>query len=107
MVSAMDKDMVIAKLREHRDELVAAGAEHVSLFGSVARGESTLQSDLDILVKLSKPVIESGLGYFSALAILQEKITAITGYESVDVIAEPVEKDSVRRSIERDRRIAF
>lgn len=99
--------MVIAKLREHRDELVEVGAEHISLFGSVARGESTPDSDLDILVKLSRPVIESGLGYFSALAILQQKITAITGYESVDVIAEPIEKDSVRRSIERDRRIAF
>ncbi|UIY30190.1 DUF881 domain-containing protein [Neorhizobium galegae] len=35
----MDKDLVIAKLREHEDELRAAGAEHVSIFGSVARGK--------------------------------------------------------------------
>jgi predicted nucleotidyltransferase len=103
----MDKDLVIAKLREHEDELRAAGAEHVSIFGSVARGEATVESDLDILVRLTDPVVKSGLGYFSALAILQERITEITGYENVDVIAEPIQKENVRRSIERDRAIAF
>lgn len=107
ILSAMDKDLVIARLREHRDDLIAAGAEHVSLFGSVARGEATSASDLDILVKLSDPIVESGLGYFSALAILQERITAITGFRNVDVIAEPIAKENVRRSIERDRAIAF
>jgi predicted nucleotidyltransferase len=103
----MDKDQVIARLREHEKELRAAGAEHVSIFGSVARGEATDESDLDILVRLTDPVVESGLGYFSALAILQERITEITGYDNVDVIAEPIEKDNVRRSIERDSAIAF
>ncbi len=103
----MDRDLVIAKLREHEDELRAAGAEHMSIFGSVARGEATAESDLDVLVKFSEPVIESGLGYFSALAILQERITEITGYENVDVIAEPIQKENVRRSIEQDRAVAF
>lgn len=103
----MDKDLVIARLREHRDELSAVGADHVSVFGSVARGEATADSDLDILVKLSEPVVDSGLGYFSALAILQQKISAITGFQNVDVIAEPIGKENVRRSIERDRAIAF
>ncbi|WP_244426483.1 nucleotidyltransferase family protein [Rhizobium sp. PDO1-076] len=79
----------------------------MSVFGSVARGEATAESDLDILVKLSRPVTESGLGYFSALAILQQKITAITGFQNVDVIAEPIEKENVRRSVERDRAIAY
>lgn len=103
----MDKDAVIAKLREHEAELRAAGAEHLSLFGSVARGDATSDSDLDVLVKLSEPVIQSGFGYFSALAILQERITDITGYDNVDVVAEPLTKDNVRRSVERDRAIAF
>lgn len=103
----MDKDQVIARLREHEGELRAAGAEHLSIFGSVARGEETTDSDLDILVKLTEPVIRSGLGYFSALAILQERITAITEFQNVDVIAEPIRKEHVRRSIERDIAVAF
>ncbi|MFP3675042.1 nucleotidyltransferase domain-containing protein, partial [Bacillus sp. SIMBA_031] len=71
----MDKDMVITKLREHEDELRAAGAEHLSVFGSVARGEATPESDLDILVKLSDPIMKSGLDYFSAIANLEDRIT--------------------------------
>jgi hypothetical protein len=34
----MDKSTIIAKLREHQGELRAAGVEHISLFGSYARG---------------------------------------------------------------------
>ena len=103
----MDKDLVIAKLREHEDELRAAGAEHVSIFGSVARGEATAGSDLDILVKLAGPIVQSGFGYFSALAVLQERIMQITGFDKVDVVAEPLEKERIRRSVERDRAVAF
>jgi predicted nucleotidyltransferase len=103
----MDKDQVIAKLREHETELRAAGAERVSIFGSVARGEATEESDLDVLVRISDPIMQSGWGYFSALAILQERIAEITGFDSVDVIAEPITKDRVRRSVERDRTIAY
>ncbi|TNM65905.1 HepT-like ribonuclease domain-containing protein [Aliirhizobium smilacinae] len=44
----MDKDQVIAKLREHETELRAAGAERMSIFGSVARGEATEDFDIDL-----------------------------------------------------------
>jgi predicted nucleotidyltransferase len=32
----MDKSTIIAKLREHEEELRAEGVEHLSLFGSYA-----------------------------------------------------------------------
>jgi predicted nucleotidyltransferase len=103
----MDKDMVITKLREHEDELRAAGAEHLSVFGSVARGEATPESDLDILVKLSDPIMKSGLDYFSAIANLEDRITEITGFHKVDVIAEPLQKERFRLNVEQDRAVAF
>jgi uncharacterized protein len=103
----MDKDQVIAKLREHETELRAAGAERISIFGSVARGEATEGSDLDVLVTLSEPVIQSGWGYFSALEDLRTLITEITGANSVDVISEPLEKERFRQNVERDRAIAY
>jgi predicted nucleotidyltransferase len=103
----MTKDEIIAKLLEHRAELEAAGAEHVSLFGSVARGTDTPASDLDILVTLSEPVVQSGFGYYSALEVLTEKISAITGFENVDVVAEPLRRAAVRARIEKDRALAF
>jgi len=103
----MDKDLVIAKLREHEAELRAAGAEHVSLFGSVARGDATEESDLDVLVKFSEPVIQSGWGYFTAVEDLRSLIVGITGANSVDIVPEPVRKERFRKSVERDRAIAY
>ena len=102
----MTKDEIIAKLLEHRAELEAAGAEHVSLFGSVARGDHTNQSDIDVLVKLSEPVRQSGFGYFGALADLKNMIESFTG-RAVDVLPEPVQKDRLRRNVERERIVAF
>ena len=102
----MTKDEIIAKLLEHRTELEAAGAEHISLFGSVARGDHTNQSDIDVLVKLSEPVRQSGFGYFGALADLKNMIESFTG-RAVDVLPEPIQKDRLRRNVERERIIAF
>lgn len=103
----MTRDEIIAKLLEHRAELEAAGAEHISLFGSVARRENGPESDLDILVTLSEPVVQSGFGYYSALEILTDKISAITGFENVDVVAEPLRRAAVQARIEKDRARAF
>lgn len=102
----MTKDEIIAKLREHRTELEAVGAEHVALFGSVARGTASPDSDIDVLVRLSEPVRQSGFGYFGALVDLKEMIEAMTGRE-VDVLPEPIQKDKLRRAVERDRVDAF
>ncbi|MFP3637146.1 nucleotidyltransferase family protein, partial [Bacillus sp. SIMBA_033] len=78
-----------------------------SVFGSVARGEATPESDLDILVKLSDPIMKSGLDYFSAIANLEDRITEITGFHKVDVIAEPLQKERFRLNVEQDRAVAF
>ncbi len=50
----MDRDQVLAILRAHEPELRAAGVEHLRLFGSVARGEQTPESDVDVLVEMDK-----------------------------------------------------
>ena len=102
----MTRDEIIAKLVEHRAELEAAGAEHVSLFGSVARGGDTEESDVDVLVKLSEPVRQSGFGYFGVLADLKSMIEKFTG-RAVDVLPEPIRKDKLRKNVERERVIAF
>lgn len=45
------------RIREHRDEILRIAARHgagnVRLFGSVARGEDTLESDVDLLVDVT------------------------------------------------------
>lgn len=50
----MERERVIAILREHQVELKAGGVEHLSLFGSVARGDAGARSDIDILAELDR-----------------------------------------------------
>jgi predicted nucleotidyltransferase len=47
----MDRDYVIAKLREHEPELKAAGIAHLRLHGSVARGAASPSSDVDLIAE--------------------------------------------------------
>lgn len=49
----MNRDQAIAVLRAHEPELRAAGVELLSVFGSVARGEATGGSDVDVVVRLT------------------------------------------------------
>jgi predicted nucleotidyltransferase len=41
-------ERTIATLRAHEDELRRAGIRHLSVFGSVARGDAEAASDVDL-----------------------------------------------------------
>jgi predicted nucleotidyltransferase/DNA-binding XRE family transcriptional regulator len=83
-----------ALMHEHRDEILAAasavGASNVRIFGSVARGEETSESDVDLLVDFRAE--ERGL--FPLLKLAGE-IEAIVGL-AVDVAAVEVMAPRVR-----------
>ena len=48
--SAMNKREAIAKLKPHADAIRALGATSLYLFGSVARDEASMRSDLDLFI---------------------------------------------------------
>ena len=93
---------VIATLRAHEAELRKAGILHLSLFGSVARGDAEDQSDVDLAAELDP---DAGVGLF-ALGALERRLANLVG-RKVDLLPEPVEKPRLRANIERDRRRAF
>jgi predicted nucleotidyltransferase len=45
----MNREQVLTKLRAHKQELKSAGIGSLFLFGSVARGVATEQSDVDLM----------------------------------------------------------
>lgn len=51
---------VIATLRAHEAELHQAGIRHLSLFGSVARGDDAADSDIDLATEFD-PAAEMDL----------------------------------------------
>jgi predicted nucleotidyltransferase len=102
----MSSDEIIAKLRAHESELRASGVTSLALFGSAARGEQREDSDIDVVVKLSEEARRGGFAYFGRIDSLSRRLAEILK-RPVDVIAEPIMKDRLRREIEKDRIVAF
>jgi len=53
-VDSMNREEVIDRLRAHEAELRAAGIVRLAVFGSVARGNNTPDSDIDLLADFDK-----------------------------------------------------
>jgi predicted nucleotidyltransferase len=56
------RDEALRRLAHHREELLAMGAGSLSLFGSVARDEAGPDSDIDVLIEMSRPLDLFDLG---------------------------------------------
>ena len=95
-------ERVIATLRAHEAELRQAGLRSLSLFGSVARGESETDSDIDLAAEFD-PAARMDLLQLTAL---ERRIAELLG-RPVDLLSEPVEKHRLQDQINRDRRRAF
>ncbi len=95
-------ERVIAKLRAHEAELRQAGLRSLSLFGSVARGETEADSDIDLAAEFD-PAARMDLLQLSAL---ERRIAELLD-RPVDLLPEPVEKRRLQDQINRDRLRAF
>lgn len=70
----MQRDEVIAKLKQHEAELRRLGVEHLYLFGSTARGEAREDSDVDLFFDYER----GKLGLFELMDV-KEETTRILG----------------------------
>jgi predicted nucleotidyltransferase len=101
----MTRDEMIDALRDHEPELRAAGVDSISLFGSVARGDSRPQ-DVDIAVTLGRNFSTRGWDYFSRLDALQLRLSRMLNC-GVDLVEEPVRKARLQQAIDKDRALVF
>jgi hypothetical protein len=76
------------------------GVEYAGVFGSVARGEATAESDVDILVKFK------GLPTFAGYLKLDNDIRKILNRD-IDLLTEGSVNKHLRPFIERDLRIIY
>lgn len=76
------------------------GVKMLAVFGSVARGEDTPESDVDLLIKLKKPV---GLIEFIRL---EDKFVEVFG-RKVDLATEESLHPLIRQNVLSDLRVLY
>ncbi|MBI5834359.1 MAG: nucleotidyltransferase family protein [Armatimonadetes bacterium] len=92
----MTIDRLRQTLEEHGPELAALGVARLQVFGSVARGEARPDSDVDLLVELSRRV-----GLFELVGIeqhLEDLLACEVDMGLFDTLREWMKPD-----VERDR----
>jgi hypothetical protein len=98
----MNRQEILDRLRENEAALRAQGVAHAALFGSVARGESHPDSDIDIMVEIA-PEIPMGVFQYVGIVHSIEDLFPVR----VDVSNRVALKPHVRPSAERDAIYAF
>ena len=98
----MEKSYVIQTLRLHEPELRAAGIVHLRLFGSVARGEASAESDVDLMADIDR---SKRLTLFS-LAGLENRLSDLLGVK-VDLSPADSMKEAVHARAVREAILAF
>ena len=84
----MDREIILHILRQNQPELHRLGVKSLAVFGSVARGEASPESDVDILVEFNKSV---GLFEFVGVKLRLEEI--------LDTTADLATADAIRESM--------
>jgi predicted nucleotidyltransferase len=97
---------LLALLRDHEADLRARGVETVTLFGSLARGEATAASDVDLAVRPGPGFSRGGFDHFGKFEALREHLAALLGCD-VDLVEEPAVRPGLRKAIAEEGVRAF
>ena len=92
-----ERERIVGLLRARSSELRARGVRGLALFGSVARGEARVDSDVDLLVELDQ---DTKLGV--RVVGLQDDLRRLLGREVVLTFAGGQLRPGCRERIARD-----
>jgi len=85
------RDRILATIDAHADELRGLGAKSLALFGSMARGQGSSSSDIDLLVELQPKTFDA----YMDVKFLLEKILG----RRVDLVLADAVKPRLRSAI--------
>lgn len=98
----MDREDVLAKLRENEAALRARGVAHAALFGSRARGEARSDSDTDIMIEIDP---DAHVGVWGYVGIKTYIATLFDG--AVDIVDREALKPYIAPAATADAIYAF
>jgi predicted nucleotidyltransferase len=73
-VADIPLETIVGKLRELTPALRAAGVTRLYLFGSRARGDARLDSDLDVLIETTSREQTPRFDYFRVLHLIEDEV---------------------------------
>ena len=91
----MQREIVLSLIRENRDKIKSFGVESLAVFGSVARGEASPESDVDILVTFYGPAT---FDQYMELKFFLEELLG----RPVDLVTRKALKPQVQTQVERE-----
>ncbi len=97
---------ILQTLRALQPELQAAGVRHVSVFGSVARGENTAGSDVDLALDVAPGTLPTGFQFVAHIERLKQRLAAALRRD-VDIVILPARRSELREALSRDAIAAF
>src|SRR5690349_24793800 len=98
----MDRQEILATLRENQTALRARGVSHAALFGSRARGDDRSDSDIDIMIEVDPA---AGIGVYEYVALKDYIAQLFDG--PVDVVSREGLKPYLRSAATADAIYAF
>jgi len=93
MLFALDVNKIIAICRQH-------DVAWLGVFGSVARGEATEESDVDLLARFAKPI-----SLLSHIAVENQLADALG--RKVDLVTEDALSPYIREQVMRDLKVIY
>jgi uncharacterized protein len=97
-----EKDRVIVILREHAPELRDAGVMHLRVFGSVARGDNSSNSDIDLLADFDR----SRRLTLVTVGRLESRLADLLGVK-VDLSSPEWMRESIRERVLKEAVLVF
>jgi len=98
----LSKKEVMELLRKNQEKLRALGVKRLGIFGSVARGEATEESDIDFVVEFEegKATYQNFMSLVDFLEkICGKKVDLLTPY-GIETIRIPFLKEAIKQEIE-------
>jgi predicted nucleotidyltransferase len=97
---------LLKRLRLHEAELRATGVESLILFGSMARGDSSSGSDVDLAVRPGAGFSAGGFDHFGRMDALRQRLSTLLECD-IDLVDESGVRPRLRQVIEQEGLRAF
>lgn len=105
-MAADNRNRILMTLRALEPDLRARGVRHVSVFGSVARGEDTLNSDVDLALDLASGSAPEGFQFTAFVDEIKRSLAAALS-RSVDIVILPARRQDLAQTLRREAIVVF